>query len=136
MEEFIRLYDEAVAIRGKREISSFITAGSVAAALLTENGNIYVGVCADTSSSIGSCAERNAITSMIAHGEHKIRKIVAVESGERVCPPCGVCREYMMQLGEDSKDIEVLLELDCEKGTMRSVRLQELVPDWWGYSRY
>ena len=53
MEEFIRLYDEAVAIRGKREISSFITAGSVAAALLTENGNIYVDYILDTRKDYG-----------------------------------------------------------------------------------
>lgn len=132
MEEFLRLYDAASAVLGKRQISSFINAGSVAAALLTDQGNIYVGVCINTSSSMGICAERNAMANMITHGESRIRKIVAVEGNGSVCAPCGVCREYMMQLGEDSKDIEILMDKD----TMKTVRLQELVPDWWGYSRY
>lgn len=132
MQDFLKLYDAAVAVLGKRQISSFINAGSVAAALMTERGNVYVGVCINTSSSMGICAERNAIANMITNGEHKIKKIAAVESNGKVCAPCGVCREYMMQLGEDSKDIEILMDKD----TMKIVRLEELVPDWWGYSRY
>lgn len=131
MEEFLSLYDAASEVLGKRQISSFINAGSVAAALLTDQGNIYVGVCINTSSSMGICAERNAMANMITNGENKIRKIVAVEANGNVCTPCGVCREYMMQLGADSKDIEILMDKD----TMRTVRLEELVPDWWGYSR-
>ena len=42
------------------------------------------------------------------------------------------CREYMMQLGLQGKDIEILLDKD----TMETIRLEELVPNWWGYSRY
>ena len=132
MEDFLKLYDSAVAVLGKRQISSFINAGSVAAALLTEKGNIYVGVCINTSSSMGLCAERNAIANMITHGESVIRKLVAVEANGKVCMPCGVCREYMMQLGEHGKETEILLDKD----TMESVRLEELIPNWWGYSRY
>lgn len=132
MEEFLKLYDAAAAVLGKRQISSFINAGSVAAALLTDKGNIYVGVCINTSSSMGLCAERNAMADMITHGECVIKKIVAVEANGKVCMPCGVCREYMMQLGEFGKDIEIL----ADKETMKTVRLEELVPNWWGYSRY
>lgn len=132
MEEFLKLYDAALAVLGKRQISSFINAGSVATALLTDRGNIYVGVCINTSSSMGLCAERNAMANMITHGESIIKKIVAVEANGNVCMPCGVCREYMMQLGEQGKDIEIL----ADKETMKTVRLEELVPQWWGYSRY
>lgn len=132
MQDFLKLYDAALAVLGKRQISSFINAGSVAAALMTRKGNIYTGVCINTSSSMGICAERNAIANMITNGEDRIAKIVAVESNGKVCAPCGVCREYMMQLGPDSKNIEILMDKD----TMKIVRLEELVPDWWGYSRY
>ena len=132
MEDFLKLYDAAVAVLGKRQISSFINAGSVAAALLTDAGNVYVGVCINTSSAMGLCAERNAMAYMITHGESVIRKIVAVEANGKVCMPCGVCREYMMQLGLQGKDIEILLDKD----TMETIRLEELVPNWWGYSRY
>ena len=132
MEDFLKLYDAAVAVLGKRQISSFINAGSVAAALLTDAGNVYAGVCINTSSSMGLCAERNAMANMITHGESIIRKIVAVEANGKVCMPCGVCREYMMQLGLQGKDIEILLDKD----TMETIRLEELVANWWGYSRY
>ena len=81
---------------------------------------------------MGLCAERNAMANMITHGESVIRKIVAVEANGKVCMPCGVCREYMMQLGLQGKDIEILLDKD----TMETIRLEELVPNWWGYSRY
>lgn len=127
-----KLYDAAVAVQRPRVISPFIEAGGVAAALLTRAGNIYVGVCIDTASTLGMCAERNAIANMITHGESRIEKIVAVMPDGRVGSPCGACREYMMQLDRDSAEIEILLDLD----TQRTVRLGELIPDWWGQARF
>lgn len=44
-----------------RIISPFIEAGDVAAAILTKQGNIYVGVCIDTACTLGMCAERNGL---------------------------------------------------------------------------
>ena len=46
--------------------------------------------------------------------------------------PCGACREYMMQLDKDSGEIEILLDLESKK----TVRLKELIPDWWGADRF
>lgn len=43
-----RLYISAGNVQCERTISPTIEAGSVSAALLTEKGNIYVGVCIDT----------------------------------------------------------------------------------------
>ena len=60
-----KLYDAAIKVQNNREISPFITAGGVAAAILTKQGNIYVGVCIDTASTLGMCAERNAIFNML-----------------------------------------------------------------------
>lgn len=125
------LYNAAVRVQNIRTISPFIDAGGVAAAILTKKGNIYVGVCIDTASTLGMCAERNAIASMITNGESQIDKIVAVMPDGRVGSPCGACREYMMQLDKDSGDIEILLDLETQK----TVRLRELIPDWCGYDR-
>ena len=127
-----KLYDEARKVQNPRVISPFIEAGSVAAAVLTKSGNIYVGVCIDTACTLGMCAERNAIANMITHGESKIDKVVAVMPDGRVGAPCGACREYMMQLDKDSADIEILLDLD----TMQTVTLGELTPAWWGKERF
>ena len=125
------LYNAAVRVQNIRTISPFIDAGGVAAAILTKKGNIYVGVCIDTASTLGMCAERNAIANMITNGESQIDKIVAVMPDGRVGSPCDACREYMMQLDKDSGDIEILLDLETQK----TVRLRELIPDWWGYDR-
>ena len=126
------LYDRARAIQNPRTVSPFIEAGGVAAAILTKSGNIYVGVCIDTASSLGMCAERNAIANMLIHGESQIDKLVAVMEDGRVGSPCGACREYLMQLDRDSGEIEILLDLD----TKRTLKLKELCPDWWGTQRF
>lgn len=132
MDIWDKLYNEARKVQNGRIISPFIEAGSVAAAILTKSGNIYVGVCIDTASTLGMCAERNAIANMITNGEHLIDKVVAVTPDGSVGSPCGVCREYMMQLSKNSGDIEILTDLE----TKQTVNLKELIPDWWGYSRY
>ncbi len=126
------LYNAARKVQKGRVISPFIEAGGVAAAILTRKGNIYVGVCIDTASSLGMCAERNAIANMITNGESQIDKVVAILPDGRVGSPCGACREYMMQLDQDSGDIEILLNLE----TKETIRLRELMPDWWGRERF
>lgn len=125
------LYEKANNVRNSREVSGMINAGGVGASILTENHNIYTGVCIDTASTLGMCAERNAIANMITNGENKIIKLVCVDSKGNVGSPCGACREYLMQLDKNSKNIEILKN---EK-TKEIVRLEELIPDWWGYER-
>lgn len=126
-----KLYNEARKVQNGRTISPFIEAGGVAAAILTKKGNIYVGVCIDTASTLGMCAERNAIANMITNGEHEIEKVVAITEDGGVGSPCGACREYMMQLAADSGEIEILVDYESRK----TVRLGELIPDWWGRAR-
>ena len=127
-----KLYEAAVKVQNGRTISPFIEAGGVAAAILTKQGNSYVGVCIDTACSLGMCAERNAIANMITNGENEIDKVVAVMPDGGVGSPCGACREYMMQLDKDSGEIEILLDPDTQK----TVKLKELIPDWWGAERF
>ena len=127
-----KLYEEARKVQNGRTVSPFIEAGGVAAAILTKAGNIYVGVCIDTACTLGMCAERNAIANMITHGESKISKVVAVMPDGSVGSPCCACREMMMQLDADSGEIEFLMDVETEA----TVKLKELVPDWWGFERF
>ena len=126
------LYNAARKVQNPRVVSPFIEAGGVAAAILTKAGNIYVGVCIDTASTLGMCAERNAIANMLTNGESQIDKVVAVMPDGKVGPPCGACREYMMQLDKDSADIEILLDIE----SLHTVTLGELMPEWWGGTRF
>ena len=132
MNTWEEMYKKARMVQNGRVISPFIEAGGVAAAILTKKGNIYVGVCIDTASTLGMCAERNAIANMITNGESQIDKVVAVMPDGKVGSPCGACREYMMQLDCESGEIEILLDLKTKK----TVKLKELIPDWWGYDRF
>ena len=125
---FEKLYETAKSKLNPRKVSPFIEAGGVAAAILTENGNVYTGVCIDTASSLGMCAERNAIANMITNGESKITKLVCCFYDGKVGLPCGACREYLMQLDENSGRIEILLNLE----PMETKELGEMIPMWWG----
>lgn len=131
-DQWEQLYEAAKAVQNGRTVSPFIEAGGVAAAILSKSGKIYVGVCIDTACTMGMCAERNAIANMITHGESQIDKVLALMPNGKVGPPCGACREFMMQLDKNSGDIEILLDYD----TRKSVRLSELFPDWWGAERF
>lgn len=127
-----RLYKAAREVQNGRTVSPFMDVGGVAAAILTKDGNIYVGVCIDTASGLGMCAERNAMANMLTHGESRIDKVVAVMPDGRVGSPCGACREFMMQLDRDSGEIEILTDLETKK----TVLLKDLVPHWWGKDRF
>jgi cytidine deaminase len=111
-----------------RVISDSIDAGGVAAAILTKNHNIYKGVCIDTACSLGFCAERNAIGSMITNGEEEIEKLVCIGShNDNIMMPCGACRELIMQLSDTNKKTKILTNLNNNE----SVSLEELMPKWW-----
>lgn len=127
-----RLYDAARNVQNDREVSPFIQAGGVAAAALAKSGSIYVGVCIDTASSLGMCAERNAIANMLTNGESEIVKVLALMPDGKVGSPCGACREFMMRLSPRSGDIELIVDYDSRQ----TVRLKGIMPDWWGAKRY
>ena len=116
------LYNAARAVVNPKKISEQICSGGVGAAVITKKGSIYTGVCIDTDCSLGMCAERNAISTMITNGEFEIEMVAAVDKRGNVLPPCGACREFMMQL-KNSSDIKVLVD---NKGTV--VKLKDLVP--------
>ena len=101
--------------------------GDVAATLVTEAGNAYAGVCIDTGSGTGFCAEHAAIAAMVTAGEYRIATIVAVWRDERtgqlfVLPPCGRCREFIRQIDEANLATEVILDRTTNR------KLHELLP--------
>lgn len=122
------MYEAAKAVRNERQISDKVLAGEVAAAIESESGRIYVGVCVDTCSSLGLCAERNAIFNMITNGENSFRRVLAIMPDGKCGPPCGACRELMAQLMPDTyRSVEIMLDYESE----RIVSLGELTPEWW-----
>ncbi|HCF82937.1 MAG TPA: cytidine deaminase [Ruminococcaceae bacterium] len=122
------LYSAAKAVQNARKISDYVTAGEVSAAILSASGKIYTGICVDTCSTLGICAERNAIFNMLTNGESEIKKVVAVLPNEKTGAPCGACRELMVQLMPESYGgVEIMLDYENEK----VITLGELTPEWW-----
>ena len=123
-----KLFAAAKAAQNGRKISEYVEAGGVAAAILSASGKIYTGVCVDTCSTLGICAERNAIFNMLTNGEQEIVKVLAVMPDGRTGASCGACRELMVQLmPETYSGIEIMLDEE----TGRVVTLGELTPEWW-----
>ena len=122
------LYAAAKAVQNGRKVSDYVEAGGVAAAILSKSGKIYVGVCVDTCSTLGICAERNAIFNMLTNGEQEIDKVLAIMPDGKCGAPCGACRELMVQLmPKEYGDIEIML--DYENG--KTIKMKKLTPEWW-----
>ena len=120
------------------EISPFITAHHVACALEAEDGTIYGGFCIEGASGvIALCAERVAALNMyMSSGQKVVKRLICYINGEPDgtggWTPCGACREFFLQLSDKNKDMEIMVDYKNRK----TVRLDELIPDWWGWERY
>lgn len=125
------LIEKAKTVLYPRELYLGNRAGDVACALESLAGNLYLGVCIDTGSGMGFCAEHSAIAAMITARETAIARIVAIASDGKVLPPCGRCRELMYEIDVSNLGTtEVILSED------KSVKLSELLPhpyhEVWG----
>ncbi len=118
------MYAAAKAVLNERRISEYVTCGEVAAAVLSKSGKIYTGVCIDTCSTLGICAERNAIFNMITNGEQEIARVLCIMPDGSGGAPCGACRELM---AGKYYDVEILLDYT----TGRTVKLGDITPEWW-----
>ena len=123
-----KMYEAAKAVLNERRISDYVPCGEVAAAVLSKSGKIYTGVCIDTCSTLGICAERNAIFNMITNGDSEIDKVLCILPDGSNGAPCGACRELMVQLMAGKYyDIEIMLDYK----TGKTVKLGEITPEWW-----
>ncbi|MBU3134051.1 cytidine deaminase [Clostridium gasigenes] len=122
---FDELYDIAKKTLNPKKLSKNSYAGSVAAAILSESGKVYTGVCIDTPCSMGFCAEHAAIASMITAGENRIIKLIAVYKDGTIIAPCGRCREFICQIHDDNHKCEVMIKKDT------IVIIDYLLPHRW-----
>lgn len=126
---FDELYEKAKSVINPRKLSEYAEAGGVGAAILSESGNVYTGVCIDTACSMGFCAEHAAAAAMITAGESRVLKMIAVGWDGCIMPPCGRCREFISQINDRNLDAEVMV------GESRIVTLRELLPYDWKQAR-
>lgn len=108
---------------------------AVGAALLTKSGKIFTGCNIESASySPSNCAERTAIFKAVSEGEREFSKIAIVggKEGEKpvgLCPPCGVCRQVMVEFC-DPHTFRIVLADD--NGKPRTFLLEEMLPFGFG----
>ncbi len=74
----------------------------VGAALLGEDGSVAVGCNVENAAyPAGLCAERAAVAAMIAQGVREFAAIVIATEAESPTPPCGICRQVLMEFAPD-----------------------------------
>jgi len=96
----------------------------VGAALETTSGRIYSG-CNIESSSYGltMCAERTAIFKAVSEGERNFRAIAVVADDPDFTPPCGACRQVLLDL---AGNIDIIMVNG--RGKVRREKLKSLLP--------
>ena len=102
----------------------------VGAALLTEDGEIFLGANIENGSYGATiCAERSAFCSAISSGKRNFSAI-AIVGGKNdtlisdFCPPCGICRQFMAEFCSPEFEIFLYDGKEIKKTTLAS-----LLPD-------
>ncbi len=97
----------------------------VGAALETKDGKIYKGANIESSSySLTICAERTALFTALLEGEKEFKSIAVVSSSSDYCPPCGACRQVLLDFC--GPDLEVVL--NNSNNERKVLKLSELIP--------
>lgn len=106
----------------------------VGVALLTKDGKIYTG-CNIENAAYGpsNCAERTAFFKAVSEGILKFDAIMVVGGPngkiKDFCPPCGVCRQVMMEFCNPD---EFKIFLAKSKDDIVEYTLKELLPLGFG----
>mgnify|MGYP002402314306 CR=1 FL=1 len=117
------LADRAVAIREKAYAP--YSGYKVGAAVLDSDGNIWVGTNVENISyGLTICAERSAMSAMVAGGGKHIRAVaVATHDGGS---PCGACLQCLYEFHEAGEGLTIVC-VDA-KGSINMRDLSEFLP--------
>ena len=137
MDIWEKMYEAAKKEYHPEEVSPFIQAHHVVAAVESKSGKIYTGFCIEGASGvINLCAERVAALRMYAEeGETVVKRMIAFRDAppkKNGGMPCGACREFFMQLAYENRDMEIMTDFE----TRKTVLLKDIIPNWWGDKRY
>lgn len=120
-----KLIDAAKAVR--QNAYAPYSGYKVGAALIDDTGALHTGCNVENSAfPEGTCAEANAIGSMIAAGGKRIVAIAAVGGSDDIeaCTPCGGCRQNIREFADDKTRIIFM----SDGNTITSYTIEELLP--------
>lgn len=96
----------------------------VGAALLGTDGSVTEACNVENSAfPVGTCAERAALAGAVARGVRTFRAIVIATNAEEPTPPCGMCRQALIEFSPEIEIISV-----TRGGKEARWRLSDLLP--------
>ena len=106
----------------------------VGAALLAKNGSVYTGCNIENAAyTPTNCAERTAFFKAVSEGVKEFDVICIVGGKDGIlteyAPPCGVCRQVMMEFC-DPETFQIILA--AADGKYKIYSLKELLPEGFG----
>lgn len=97
----------------------------VGAAIITAEGHVFAGCNVENAAfPSGICAERGAISSMIAAGDRNPIACVIVTGGTDPAPPCGMCRQVLVEFARTMPII--LVGVDEARGLRSGGKAREV----------
>lgn len=102
--------------------SEACSVGAVGAALLSDDDEVFTGLCIDLPCGMGFCAEHAAAAEMLKTRRSRIACVVAVTAAGEILPPCGRCREFLVKMDPSNRLAEVIVAAG------KRVRLGDLLP--------
>lgn len=97
----------------------------VGAFLVSFNDTTYNGCNVENASyGLSNCAERTAIFTAVANGEKSFKSITIVSDAETYIPPCGACRQVMLEFFDENTEII----LANSKNEFKVFNINELIP--------
>jgi len=97
----------------------------VGAAVLTKDNHVYTGCNIECASFGGTnCAERTALFKAISEGHRDIEAIAVVSDKFQYTFPCGICRQVILEFGEN-----IRLVVGKPDGDFKTYTIKELLPN-------
>lgn len=97
----------------------------VAAALLTNKGEVFNGVNVENASlGLTICAERVAVAAAVTAGQRHFSRLAVVADGESFPVPCGACRQV---LSEFAPNLQIVVASRGKES--QTFSLSELLPN-------
>ena len=120
LDEMLRL-----AAAARRNAHAPYSGFQVGVCLRTAEGELFAGCNVENASyPEGACAETAAIGAMVTAGRRRIAEVLVLAEGERLCTPCGGCRQRLAEFAGPDTPVHVA----GPEGLRRTFTLGELLP--------
>ncbi|MCC5792862.1 MAG: cytidine deaminase [Legionellaceae bacterium] len=97
----------------------------VACCLATDQGSLFTGVNVENIAySLCFCAESSAIAQMVSNGQRRIRHVVVLAQDDKLCTPCGACRQRISEFALPDCQIH----LCNSQQVLNTLSVDELLP--------